>query len=440
MNALSLASAALLSYLVGAVPFGYLIARWNGVDILARGSGNIGATNVGRILGRHWGVLVFLLDCAKGALPVLAALLLAPSGPDAVPPEALAVTAGIAAFLGHLFPVWLRFRGGKGVATGAGVVLVLVPLPALAGLLAWVVLVGATRYVSLASVAAAALIAVLRLAVPDAWDGPARLVTLFCLLAVALVVVRHHANLRRLLSGRENRLQDTPAMLTLTKTLHVLCLGLWFGSVVFFTLTGLLLFRTFDELSARPATERPAWFPAAYDGPRPSEKFPEPLRREQGLRAAGQAATPLFPWYYGLQAVCALVTAVIAVSWAAQRGGAVNKARAWLLVLALVTVGVGLWLEQKVGDLRTPRNELSDAAIADPGSAEKVAAAEAARASFGMWHGFSLLQNFATLLLVGVALALAAALPAPAAAPADSNGQAGAGRTTGTALPATQTS
>src|SRR5947209_1202304 len=118
----------LLAYLLGAIPFGYLIARWRGLDIFRHGSGNIGATNVGRVLGRRFGVLVFLLDFGKGALPTLIANLIgrdeAGDLAETLGPNGLGVAAGLAAFLGHLFPVYLRFRGGKGVATGAGVVAV----------------------------------------------------------------------------------------------------------------------------------------------------------------------------------------------------------------------------------------------------------------------------------------------------------------------------
>ena len=115
----------LAGYLVGAVPFGYLVARARGVDIFKHGSGNIGATNVGRVLGRPFGVLVFVLDFAKGALPVVAARALAPHYVVNLRSEELGVVAGLAAVLGHLFPVYLRFHGGKGVATAAGVVGVL---------------------------------------------------------------------------------------------------------------------------------------------------------------------------------------------------------------------------------------------------------------------------------------------------------------------------
>src|SRR5690242_17213462 len=122
----------LLSYLVGAIPFGYAVARGRGVDILRQGSGNIGATNVGRVLGWPFGILVFLLDFAKGALPVVAATALIARDADlaaALGTDGLPVLAGLAAFLGHLFPVYLGFRGGKGVATAAGVVAILLPGP-----------------------------------------------------------------------------------------------------------------------------------------------------------------------------------------------------------------------------------------------------------------------------------------------------------------------
>src|SRR5581483_3927874 len=107
MAALSLVLASLLSYLAGALPFGYLIARWRGVDILKQGSGNIGATNVGRVLGRPFGILVFLLDFAKGAVPALLARGWSTTHDLELPPDSLPVAAAVAAFLGHLFPIYL---------------------------------------------------------------------------------------------------------------------------------------------------------------------------------------------------------------------------------------------------------------------------------------------------------------------------------------------
>jgi acyl phosphate:glycerol-3-phosphate acyltransferase len=202
-----LALTALAAYLVGSVPFGYLVARARGVDLFHAGSGNIGATNVGRVLGLKFGLLVFLLDFAKGAVPVLLARLLPQPADVELPPHTLPVTAGVAAFLGHLFPVYLRFRGGKGVATGAGVVTVLVPVPALLAVAAWGLVLALTRYVSLASLTAAAALCGLHLGITRApWDRQNIALTLFCLTGSALVVVRHRGNIRRLLSGTENRL------------------------------------------------------------------------------------------------------------------------------------------------------------------------------------------------------------------------------------------
>src|SRR5688572_14741838 len=110
----------LVAYLVGGIPFGYLVARWRGVDIFHAGSGNIGATNVGRVLGRRYGVVVLVLDFAKGAGPVVAALLIKDWASQRLSIELtsgiLEVGAGLAAFLGHIFPIYLRFHGGKGVA------------------------------------------------------------------------------------------------------------------------------------------------------------------------------------------------------------------------------------------------------------------------------------------------------------------------------------
>jgi acyl phosphate:glycerol-3-phosphate acyltransferase len=193
------------AYLVGAIPFGYLVGRARGVDVLKGGSGNIGATNVGRLCGFRWGALAFLLDFAKGALPVYLAGLLAP--PEGLLPHTLPVAAGVAAFLGHLFPVYLGFRGGKGVATGAGVIAVLVPLATVIVLAAWGVILYLTRYVSLASLLAAVLLFGLRLTLyPAPWSEGEVVVTLFCLVGALLVFARHHANIRRLLAGTEHRI------------------------------------------------------------------------------------------------------------------------------------------------------------------------------------------------------------------------------------------
>jgi acyl-phosphate glycerol 3-phosphate acyltransferase len=211
------------AYLVGAIPFGYLVARGRGVDIFAHGSGNIGATNVGRVLGRGYGVLVFVLDFAKGALPTwVAGQLTLPSDSElslALGRDGLPVLAGLAAFLGHVYPAYLKFRGGKGVATGAGVVTMLLPWPAAGALLVWLAMAFATRYISLASLAAAVTICVLRLTLTaDPFSPANRTLTIFCFVAAGLVFFRHRTNIARLLQGTENRLGKRSSSSTMTSS------------------------------------------------------------------------------------------------------------------------------------------------------------------------------------------------------------------------------
>jgi acyl-phosphate glycerol 3-phosphate acyltransferase len=401
------------AYLVGSVPFGYLVARMRGVDIMRHGSGNIGATNVGRVVGRRLGILVFVLDFLKGAGPVLAAKLLALASADFLP-DTLPVAAAVATFLGHLFPVYLRFRGGKGVATGAGAVVVLTPVPAAFSLLVWVATLTLTRYVSLSSlVASAALCAVHVALTPHAFASEHVVVTAFCCVATLLVFVRHHENIRRLLRGNENRLQETSAMLGLSKTLHVLALGLWFGTLVFFAVVALSLFGTFDKEASKTAAERPSWFPLGkpFDAPEmDNSKFPTPLRKEQGTRAAGYVIGPLFSWYFGIQDVCGLLAAATALAWTGAHKERVHRIRAYLLLAALISVVAGGWLERRVVEKTAPRNELTEVAFVEQTS-DAIARAEAARAEFGMLHGYSSVLNLVTLLLVTGAMGLAAQLP-----------------------------
>jgi acyl-phosphate glycerol 3-phosphate acyltransferase len=416
------------SYLLGGIPFGYLVGRWRGIDIFQHGSGNIGATNVGRVLGRRFGILVFLLDFAKGAVPAGFALWLRQysSSPERLPAliEGLPLWAGLASFLGHLFPIYLRFRGGKGVATGAGVVSVVMPVPALGAMLTWIALVCASRYVSLASLGAAAALCVFQLTLtPEPFSAANRITSSFCLAAAALVCYRHRANLARLLHGNENRLPENPAMFQLTKIIHVLALGLWFGSAAFFLLiVATTLFRTFDTLGTA-AAERPAWFPVAKDFDKRDSHIDGP--REQGSRVFGAAVTPLFPTFFLLQGICGLLATVTSLGWSRgrpesvtpaeqpRRTGRVHRWRSTLLLVALITVLAGWPLEHKVAELRIPRNETTDAYLRSPpeSSAEALAAMQAARAEFGRWHLYSLGLGFATLLLVTAGMVLAARLP-----------------------------
>lgn len=213
---LALASA----YLLGSIPFGYLIGRMvGGIDIREHGSHNIGATNVGRVLGWKWFPVVFLLDFLKGAVPV------AWIGYDALGRDwgglqtvDAAALCGLVAMLGHMFPLYLGFRGGKGVATGAGVVLLLVPLPGLIAVGCFLLVLAVTRMVSLGAVVAAAGLMASRLLLtwPQMMAPDNIVVTLFCLLGGMLVILRHRHNIVRVLNGTEPRLGIRPALASAT--------------------------------------------------------------------------------------------------------------------------------------------------------------------------------------------------------------------------------
>ena len=183
----------LLSYLLGSIPAGFLVGSSAGVDVRSAGSGNIGATNVARTLGWKKGLVTLFADVAKGFLPVLAAHLLDLG-------NAAAAAAGLAAFAGHLYPVFLRFKGGKGVATAAGVYLAAMPLGILVVVGVFVLVMLAARRVSLASLSAAVLapVAAWALSYPEevAWMS---------LVIGFLVVLRHRDNIRRLMAGEEPR-------------------------------------------------------------------------------------------------------------------------------------------------------------------------------------------------------------------------------------------
>ncbi len=192
---LSVLAAAAGSYLLGSVPFGLLLARARGVDIRSVGSGNIGATNVFRAVGKGPGLLTFFLDFLKGLLPVLAA------GHWLAPDTAAPILCGCAAIAGHIWTVFARFRGGKGVATGAGVVVGIAWEAVIIGLICWIIVFALTRYVSLASIITAGSVGI------SGWIlyPGRRLVPATLTLLAALLIVRHRSNIVRLLKGTENR-------------------------------------------------------------------------------------------------------------------------------------------------------------------------------------------------------------------------------------------
>jgi glycerol-3-phosphate acyltransferase PlsY len=203
---LKLATVALLSYLLGSIPAGYLAGRAAGIDIRKTGSGNVGATNVTRTLGRRYGYSVFVVDFAKGALAVYLSILLGryiEGKPTST--EICGIVGATCCVLGHIFPVWLGFNGGKGVATSAGALFGLMPLAAAIGVAVWIITFEVTRYVSVASIATAMLLplTVLGLTYAKHTDGMALFYFSLCLAAV--VIFRHRSNLSRLMRGTEPR-------------------------------------------------------------------------------------------------------------------------------------------------------------------------------------------------------------------------------------------
>ncbi len=194
-----------LSYLAGSVPFGFLIAKRYGIDIRKVGSGNIGATNVTRSVGKGAGKLCFFLDFLKGAVPVLAAQWALPEEP------AMAMAAAVCTLLGHMFPVFLHFKGGKGVATAAGCIIAMAPYPLIAAFTLWAVVFYASRYVSLASIVAAVTVPVFAILFRILGCGSAtansNLTLGFLVLIAVLAVYRHRSNIKRLLNGTESRFE-----------------------------------------------------------------------------------------------------------------------------------------------------------------------------------------------------------------------------------------
>jgi glycerol-3-phosphate acyltransferase PlsY len=186
------------AYLLGSIPFGLILAKIFGSgDVRNEGSGNIGATNVARVAGPLAGILTLLLDGAKGAAAVLLAERY--SNGSAM----WMIIAGLAALIGHCFPIWLKFKGGKGVATAAGVYLALSPLAFLAGLILFILVVAFWRYVSLGSISAAVAMPMLLYFLWAPHHAPPPMITFGALAVAMLIVYKHDANLQRLVNGQE---------------------------------------------------------------------------------------------------------------------------------------------------------------------------------------------------------------------------------------------
>jgi glycerol-3-phosphate acyltransferase PlsY len=187
-----------VAYLLGSIPFGLLLTKlFGGGDVRQAGSGNIGATNVARVAGPLPGILTLLLDAAKGAAAVWLA---ARFSNDSAMWMAI---AALAALIGHCFPVWLKFRGGKGVATAAGVFLMLSPLALLGSVIVFVLVVAFWRYVSLGSISAAAAMPLLIYLLWAPHHAPPLAITFGALAAAILIIYKHGANIQRLVEGEE---------------------------------------------------------------------------------------------------------------------------------------------------------------------------------------------------------------------------------------------
>jgi len=225
----------LLAFLLGSIPFGLLFAKSKGIDIRAHGSGNIGATNVLRVMGKKYGIPCLLLDMLKGFIPVAIAVNLIQitgrpvqvplelpeawvmelSAADALKAQIAHILTALAAVLGHNYSPWVGFKGGKGIATSAGVLLGLMPFAVLLLLMVWLFVFLTTRYVSVASMAAACALPLLTLwgswhhgRIQDGtWNKP---LFVFSIIIAVLAVWKHRANIRRLREGTENRFERKP--------------------------------------------------------------------------------------------------------------------------------------------------------------------------------------------------------------------------------------
>jgi glycerol-3-phosphate acyltransferase PlsY len=206
-EAIAVLLAFIAAYITGATPFGYFAGKLHGIDIRQHGSGNIGATNVLRVLGKRTGIPVFILDMLKGYLPVIVTGRIAES--YGVSGEWPMIAAAVGAVAGHNFTFWLQFKGGKGIATSAGVLLALLPVSLAAALTCWILLFFTTRYVAVASIGAALTVPsatiVLSILNNPALGVPQMPRVLFSLIIGTLAVWRHRSNIRRLLNGTENR-------------------------------------------------------------------------------------------------------------------------------------------------------------------------------------------------------------------------------------------
>jgi glycerol-3-phosphate acyltransferase PlsY len=385
----------LAAYLIGAVPFGYVIGRLKGKNLFHEGSGNIGATNAGRVLGRPYGIAVFVLDFLKGAGPTFFApqayrMLTGLSDDPFGYAQLHQVAAAAASFLGHLFPIYLGFKGGKGVATGAGAALVVAPLPALLAVLTWITVVLASRMVSLASLLAAAVIIGSRVILQ--LDEPMERAiagTLFCVIGGLFVIVKHRSNVKRIIERRENQIAAAPNALA---GWHLLALGLAFGGSAFFNfVTAPAIFQSFEEVVRASKSDRTANIALLPDHASDDD------RKALASALAGAAVGPVFPKYFAMLVIGGSVALITSLPWRSR--GLIHKRRTALLLAALIVAMIGWPLSAYVSQLRLERF------ATDPQAAAQ------AKSLFGPVHLASLGLSAIGTFLNGLSLGLAGRIP-----------------------------
>jgi glycerol-3-phosphate acyltransferase PlsY len=193
----------IISYFIGSIPFGFLITKIvKGVDIRQIGSGNPGATNVSRVLGKPYGILVFFLDMLKGFLPIFTFDLLSGSHGH----DSSLILCSVSVICGHTFPIFLGFKGGKAAATGCGVFLWLAPIPLLISVAVWLITISISRYISLGSIISSIILATSLILLGKDPFGQELYLTLFSVFMAILIIIRHKSNIKRLLNGTENKI------------------------------------------------------------------------------------------------------------------------------------------------------------------------------------------------------------------------------------------
>lgn len=216
------AAALVVGYLLGSVPFAVIVARRHGVDIFKSGSGNPGATNVKRCCGKNAGNLVFFLDMLKGFVaalwPFFVGMILSGTAENDVTVAQLCGFLG--AVLGHCFPVFMKFRGGKGVSTTIGGLLGAMPMAVIVGLLVWLVFYYSTKIVAVASIAFGLALPLITMVYAKCWHNYSELEIFFCLCLAFFIIIMHQSNIRRLVAGKENSFKKTEENVPVTEELN----------------------------------------------------------------------------------------------------------------------------------------------------------------------------------------------------------------------------